>query len=88
MGGLVPLSLVLLGTGIVWLWVGPDHASVFAVVSMILGSLVGFVDDLRSQQRPALRRLLSPPNHRRPVFGFLAPPLFGQASPQNTFALF
>jgi phospho-N-acetylmuramoyl-pentapeptide-transferase len=50
MGGLVPLSLVLLGTGIVWLWIGPDHASVFAVVSMILGSLVGFVDDLRSQR--------------------------------------
>jgi UDP-N-acetylmuramyl pentapeptide phosphotransferase/UDP-N-acetylglucosamine-1-phosphate transferase len=50
MGGLVPLFLILLGTGIVWLWIGPDHASVFAMVSMILGSLVGFVDDLRSQR--------------------------------------
>jgi len=50
MGGLVPLFLVALGTGIVWLWIGPDHPSVFTMVSMMLGSFVGFVDDLRSQR--------------------------------------
>jgi phospho-N-acetylmuramoyl-pentapeptide-transferase len=88
MGGLVPLSLVLLGTGIVWLWIGPDHASVFAVVSMILGSLVGFVDDLRSQQS---RRSVGFFPHQTIAAQFLASLLLlflAKPLPKNTFALF
>lgn len=50
MGGLVPLSLVLLGTGVLWFCTGLDRGSGFALISMVLGGLVGFLDDLRSQR--------------------------------------
>ncbi len=51
MGGVVPLSLVLLGTGILWIQAGPDWPSAFALASTVLGSLVGLLDDLRSQRK-------------------------------------
>ncbi len=50
MGGLVPLSLIVLGTGILWLFSGLDRESAFALTSMVLGSSVGLLDDLRSQR--------------------------------------
>ncbi|MGB9758076.1 MAG: phospho-N-acetylmuramoyl-pentapeptide-transferase [Candidatus Bipolaricaulaceae bacterium] len=50
MGGLVPLSLITLGTGILWLCSSLDRESAFALTSMVLGGLVGALDDLRSQR--------------------------------------
>lgn len=54
MGGIVPLALVFAGTGVVWaLGPGPSTAGVFVLLSTAAGSLIGLVDDLRSQRRGA-----------------------------------
>lgn len=50
MGGLVPLLLVLTGAGVLWGLRGPDGPSLFALVAMLLGGLIGLLDDLRSQR--------------------------------------
>lgn len=50
MGGLVPLFLILLGTGILFPWAGFSMPVFFVLASTILGSAVGLLDDLRSQR--------------------------------------
>lgn len=50
MGGLVPLSLLLFGAGILWAWQGMDWPTGFALASMVLAAAIGLLDDLRSQR--------------------------------------
>ncbi len=50
MGGLVPIFLILLGTGILFPWAKFPWSTSFAVASTLLGSTIGLFDDLRSQR--------------------------------------
>ena len=51
MGGIVPLGLIVAGTGLFWaLGQGPSAAGGFVLLSTVVGGLIGLVDDLRSQQ--------------------------------------
>lgn len=52
MGGIVPLALILAGTGILWaLGPGPSAGGTFVLLSTVMGGVVGLLDDLRSQRR-------------------------------------
>lgn len=51
MGGVVPLGLILAGTGLLWaLGPGPSAGGGFVLLSTALGGLIGLLDDLRSQR--------------------------------------
>lgn len=54
MGGAVPLALILLGVGVLWvLGPGPSWGVGFVLVATMAGGVVGLLDDLRSQHKAA-----------------------------------
>lgn len=69
MGGVVPVLLILVGAGIIWTQTRPSFPGIFTVVTMALGSLIGLVDDIRSQRGHRSVGLFP---HETIVFQFLA----------------
>lgn len=51
MGGLIPLFLILVGAGALWVQAGPNWPGIFTIAAMFLAGMIGFLDDLRSQRK-------------------------------------